>query len=237
MSHPEVVQFAAMATTQTGMEHIELDVARLAGPGGYRSINENTGLLQVELHPRAGTGRADDILEAYGFMTEWLRIGSFPYPMPDPAPESVCHSAPPEAIDPADLGLTVTVDLPASIPAGDTASGTFTVTNNGTGTYTLWWGYEVTAYLGTGTDSISRFNGGRKLPLTAPVLEPGDSVTGRLDIATDTCDPTDGYRHTPGTYTIWGHVNALIGPDRRRAPFEIDHGLRLPPVSIELTAD
>lgn len=232
-SRPDLVRFIPTPMSTSQIEAASQRIQELAGPTGWWGIGTGRGLLTINLSA-AALDVADDIIEEFGFAIETITVGSFLYPMPNPLPPAGCISEPANTVDPASLGLDVTVDLPAEIASGTVASGTFTVTNNGSETRTIWWADEVTAFLGNGAVTTSRFNGSRNDPLSVRVLEPGDSTTGPLDIGTDACDPVDGHRLAPGDYSIWGTIPVVTAAAPDLNPGDENIHIRLPAATITL---
>ncbi len=232
-SRPDLVRFAPTPMTTSQLQAASERVMELAGPGGWWGIGRGRGRLSINL-TGPGLAAAEDIIDEFGAAIEELTVGSFPYPMPDPLPAPVCRAEPVATVDPSSLDLGVAVTLPATVAPGVVASGTFTVTNNGAATVSIWWGAEVTAFLGDGGTSTSTFNGVRNEPLNIRVLGPGESATGPLDIGTDACDPLDGYRLAPGDYEVWGTIPVVLGAAPDLSPGDEDTYVRLPPVTLTL---
>lgn len=230
-SHPEVVQFAPTQYLTSELRTISEAIQAL---GGVEWIGSGRGLLNVGLSA-AALPVAEQIVSEYGDALESFTVGAFPYPMPSPLPDVVCHNESALAVDAGDLGLTITLDLPASVVSGGVASGTFTVTNTGTGTYTLYWGYEVTGYLGSGSTSQSIFTGSRNDPLSAPTIGPSESASGRLDIGTAACDPADGHALAAGSYETWGSIAVVDHAVQDSSVQDATHFIRLPATPLTLT--
>ncbi len=108
----------------------------------------------------------DEILADYGEFLDEVYVGAFPYPMPDPLPDSQCLPPLVDAFQPAALGLDVELTLDQnSRSAGGTVSATATVVIVGTETRTVAWGSSVLAGVGSGVETEGIFVGDVELPL------------------------------------------------------------------------
>ncbi len=231
--HPNQVTFLRAPYLLSELNEVIIDIrARLDDehPAALQGIG--VGLrIGLELAGPA-LPAADGILADYGEYIESFSVGAFPYPMPDPLPESLCLSAP-DAVDPSTLGLEVSIDLEsATVEAGLRTTGTFTVSNVGTDTYSMRWGFEVMG-LGAGVTSSSVSDGGRNRSESTGLLVPGGSVAGRFDIATTACDPSVGHRLPAGDYPIWGTITVREGSDFDDAG--APHQIWLPAETITVT--
>jgi hypothetical protein len=234
--YPDQVAFVRAPYLSSELEVAWVDIRARLEDEHPQSWSGKGGLLRLNL---TLSGPAlpivDEILADHGAMIDVLTVGAFPYPMPDPLPEAVCL-ADPGGIDDSTLGLEVTVDMDiATVVAGATPSGTFTVSNTGTDTYTIAWGAEVTGVLGNGPVSTSVFRGSTVDPLSIGVIGPGQSTSGVLRIGTESCDPTVGHRLPSGDYPIWGTISVWDGDEFDGSLLVPDHYVRLPADTITLT--
>ena len=168
-----------------------------------RAAGWSFGTDGVDVHlPDREERYAAELLARYGERLE-IDVGRFPYPMPDPLPESQCEPLP--DTQPVD-GLSVSVvpvDEPISDEGGEPAAVTVRLRNVGAAPIAVSFGAPTATLLEAGTRRVvGGFVGAVADVLDHVSLAPGGEATRTVLVGTASCDPAIGYRVPADTYDM-----------------------------------
>jgi len=195
--------------------------------GLWRGYGTNfAGRLEITLRP--GTESvAEELIADYGDAVE-LSIGLFPYPVPDPLPESHCTQLPAAvpieivAADPSDLTTPADADLPVELTMANTSDEQVTFET----------GLPPRGVLVEAGSSIPvAITDGMQFGVGYTVdLDPGETFSAAVTVPTATCDPADGYTVAPGHYDLYAVFDTAEHPSGEFAvgpvPVEIERDER-----------
>jgi hypothetical protein len=190
------------------LREVEAEVGEMV-KGRFYSFGKGTTSVNVELaqHDQA---LAKTLVDKYGPLVD-VRVGMFPFPMPDPLPSSLCTDT---MTSTSAAGLEASfaspVDAVLDLSMGQLLpSRVVTVKNAGASARVLSGGDPIRAVLVEvgGTRAVGVFAGGTALPLRTVNLEPGASDVFNLALGAATCDPATGYEIKPGQYELVFELN------------------------------
>jgi hypothetical protein len=153
---------------------------------------------------------ADELLARFGELVH-VNVGAFPYPMPDPLPESRCETlGDPQAVD----GLEITLDPIASPITMSTMLGASVtdvrLRNVGEEVIRFTTGQPLGLLVQEGDRTAVNFNELAMAALGIEVdLPPHGEQTIALSTGLASCDPAVGYRVPAGSYDL---IAVLAGP-------------------------
>lgn len=208
LAHPEELLVCQIrhgqAEVTTVSQQIQQDMM-VGDPGPYSSVGAGPEFVEVSLRADQ-EALATDLVARYGDIVQ-VTVGLFPYPMGSRPARSyataVCAAQPvdgPMSMD----GVRATAVLAADhVTSGGEIAGTITITNAGTAPATFPTGDPLVGVVvragtaeavGVSTMGVAGVGAGG-------VLEPGGSLTVKLQAGTASCSP-DRYALAPGTYEV-----------------------------------
>lgn len=196
--------------------------------GRFTHVGMGNGRVTVGLYA-PDEAIAADLVARYGDAVE-VTVGMFPYPMPDPLPESLCE---PIAAPAPGLELASARGGSESVALGDvtTEALDLTLTNTTETTIEFIHGVWIGRLTRRGdTLSAAHFVGSVAAIGYTLTLEPGDSEAVSVSIPTASCDPAVGYQVPPDDYDLYIVVDP--GGPTQNVP---DAPFSLGPVPITIT--